>query len=147
MNTPREVVVQSNILVTVTTSKEPVFNGRDLKPGIHVNAVGAYTPDMQEVDSEAVRKSLVVVDTYEGCLAEAGDILIPMKEGTFSEESIHADLGEVVTGEKRGRASEEEITLFESVGFAIEDLVTARLAYQRAKENAWGQDFDLNSAT
>ncbi len=127
-NTPREVVVESEILVTVTTSKVPVFDGHDLKPGTHINAVGAYMRDMQEVDTETIRKALVVVDTYEGCMAEAGDLLVPMNDGVFSRDDIHADLGEIITGKKRGRSTAEEITLFESVGFAVEDLVTAHLA-------------------
>ncbi len=140
---PREVVIDSDILITVTTSVKPVFEGRDLKPGTHINAVGAYTPEMQEIDIETVKKSLIVVDTYEGCMAEAGDLLMPMKAGELSKEQIHADLGEIVIGEKPGRTTGNQITLFESVGFALEDLVTARLAYQRAKERGIGMNFRL----
>jgi alanine dehydrogenase len=140
----RDVVIGSDILVTVTTSAVPVFDGRDLKTGTHINAVGAYTPDMHELDEVTVNKSKIVVDTYEGCMAEAGDLLIPMREGKLSKESIYADLGEIVLGKKSGRIRDDEITLFESVGFALEDLVTARLAYQRAKEKGMGLEFRLD---
>ncbi len=147
LESPREVVGESDILVTVTTSVEPVFGGHDLKPGTHINAVGAYTPEMREIDEATVKKARIVVDTYEGCMAEAGDLLIPMKTGDLSKDKIYADLGEIVTGEKPGRAREDEITLFESVGFALEDLVTARLAYQRAKERGIGLEFDLGGVS
>ncbi len=139
----KDVVTQSDILVTVTTSPEPVFSGGDLKPGTHINAVGAYTPEMREVDDDTVKKARIVVDTYDGCMAEAGDLLIPMRAGELSRESIHADLGQIVSGEKPGRTGDDQITLFESVGFALEDLVTARLAYHRAKEQGVGLDFCL----
>lgn len=147
MESPREVVVHSDILVTVTTSMEPVFNGQDLQPGTHVNAVGAYTPEMREVDDVTVMKSLIVVDTYEGCMAEAGDLLIPMRSGKVFEKDIHADLSEIVLGQKPGRTKSDEITLFESVGFALEDLVTARLAYQRATERGIGLEFNIGEAS
>ena len=140
---PRDVVSQSDILITVTTSKEPVFAGQDLKPGAHINAIGAFTPDMREVDDVTVKKARIVVDTYEGCMAEAGDLLIPMRAGQLSKEDICGDLGEVVLGQKAGRTSNEEITLFESVGFALEDLVAARLAYERARERGIGLEFHL----
>ena len=144
MATSREVVIGSDILVTVTTSALPVFDGRDLKTGSHINAVGAYTPEMREVDEMTVRKSKIVVDTYEGCMAEAGDLLIPMRDGKLCQDNIYADLGEIVLGQKPGRIRDDEITLFESVGFALEDLVTARLAYQRAKEKGMGLEFRLD---
>jgi ornithine cyclodeaminase/alanine dehydrogenase-like protein (mu-crystallin family) len=143
MATSREVVIESDILVTVTTSTVPVFDGRDLKTGTHVNAVGAYTPETRELDEMTVKKSKIVVDTYEGCMAEAGDLLIPMRDGKLSQESIYADLGEIVLGQKPGRIRDDEITLFESVGFALEDLVVASLAYGRASEKGVGLKFTL----
>ena len=143
MATPRDVVVASDILVTVTTSTVPVFNGHDLKAGTHINAVGAYTPEMRELDDLTIRKSKIIVDTYEGCMAEAGDLLIPMRNGHLSKENIYADLGEIVLGQKAARTREDEITLFESVGFALEDLVVASLAYRRAKERGTGLEFTL----
>jgi len=143
MASPRDVVVESDILVTVTTSTTPVFDGRHLKGGTHINAVGAYTPEMRELDDFTIGKSKIVVDTYEGCMAEAGDLLIPIRNGKLSKENIYADLGEIVLGQKPARAREDEITLFESVGFALEDLVVASLAYGRASEKGVGLKFTL----
>jgi len=144
MPTPQQVVIGSDILVTVTTSSIPVFDGRDLRDGTHINAVGAYTPEMREIDEVTVKKSKIVVDTYEGCMAEAGDLLIPMRDGKLSKDEIYGDLGEIVLGRKAARTRDDEITLFESVGFALEDLVTARLAYQKAKEKGMGIEFRLD---
>jgi ornithine cyclodeaminase/alanine dehydrogenase-like protein (mu-crystallin family) len=98
---------------------------------------------MRELDDLTVGKSKIVVDTYEGCMAEAGDLLIPIRNGKFSKENIYADLGEIVLGKKPGRTSDDEITLFESVGFALEDLVVASLAYVRASEKGVGLEFKL----
>ncbi len=144
---PRDVVIHSDILTTVTTSSEPVFDGNDLKPGTHINAVGAFTPEMRELDDVTVEKAQIIVDTYDGCMAEAGDLLIPMRTGRLSRGDIHADLGEIVIDQKPGRTRDDEITLFESVGFALEDLVTARLAYQRAKERGIGLVFNLGESS
>ena len=143
MVTAREVAIDSDILVTVTTSSVPVFDGHDLRDGTHINAVGAYTPEMRELDDVTVRRSKIVVDTYEGCMAEAGDLLIPIRDGKFSKENIHADLGEIVLGQKPARTREDEITLFESVGFALEDLMVATLAYKKAGEQGVGLEFTL----
>jgi alanine dehydrogenase len=143
MASPRDVVVESDILVTVTTSTTPVFDGRHLKGGTHINAVGAYTPEMRELDDFTIGKSKIVVDTYEGCMAEAGDLLIPIHNGKLSKENIYADLGEIVLAQKPARTGDDEITLFESVGFALEDLVVASLAYGRASEKGVGLKFTL----
>ena len=147
VGSPREVVTQSDILVTVTTSREPVFDGRDLRPGTHINAVGAFTPDTRELDDVTVTQARVVVDTYEGCMAEAGDLLIPMREGKLGKESICADLGEVILGHRPGRVEDKDVTLFESVGFALEDVVTAHLAYQRAQEMDIGVRYSLTETS
>jgi ornithine cyclodeaminase len=94
--------------------------------------VGAFQPDTREVDDETVRRSRIVVDTYDGALAEAGDLLIPLRDGVITREQIEADLHEIASGKKPGRGSAAEITLFKSVGCALEDLVTAKLIYERA---------------
>jgi len=138
-----EVVRRSDILVTATTSHLPVFSGKDLKPGVHLNAIGAFRPDMRETDDETVLRSKIVVDTFEGCLSEAGDLLIPMGEGKLKKESIYGDLGDLVAGHKKGRTSSEEITFFKSVGFAMEDVVTAHLAYEKAIQKGRGQQIEI----
>jgi ornithine cyclodeaminase/alanine dehydrogenase-like protein (mu-crystallin family) len=116
---------ESNVICTCTTAIEPLFDGRWLTPGTHLNLVGAFQPHTREVDDETVRRARVVVDTYEGALAEAGDLLIPITNGTIGREHIVADLHEIASGKKAVRTSEDQITLFKSLGCAIEDLVAA----------------------
>jgi ornithine cyclodeaminase/alanine dehydrogenase-like protein (mu-crystallin family) len=121
---------ESDVICTCTTATEPLFNGSWLRPGTHLNLVGAFQSHTREVDDETVRRARVAVDTYEGALAEAGDLLIPMKNGTIGQEHIIADLHEIASGKKTGRSSRDDITLFKSLGCALEDLVTAKLTVQ-----------------
>lgn len=144
VSSPSEAVRGSDILVTATTSTSPVFSGRDLKPGTHINAIGAFRPDMRETDDETILRARIVVDTFEGCLSEAGDLLIPMAEGKLLKEAIYGDLGDLVTGRKVGRQSEEEITLFKSVGFAMEDVVTASHAFEKASRQGKGVRIEMD---
>lgn len=127
-----EAVETADIICTATTAYEPVFNGRKLKPGSHINAVGSYTPDMQEVDIITVRDSLVVVDSREAILAEAGDILVPLQTRAITENHIYAELGEIVAGMKDGRTDPDQITYFKSVGLAVQDAAAARVALENA---------------
>ena len=138
-----EVVGRSDVVVTATTSLTPVFSGSSLREGTHLNVIGAFTPETREVDSETVKKACLFVDSYEGVLSEAGDLLIPMEEGVISRQDIRAELSEVVTGIMPGRTTEDEITLFKSVGFAIEDAAVARLAYYRALEKGIGTQIEV----
>jgi ornithine cyclodeaminase/alanine dehydrogenase-like protein (mu-crystallin family) len=126
---PATCARESDVICACTTSAEPLFDGRLLRPGTHLNLVGAFQPHTREVDDETVRRSRVVVDTYEGCLAEAGDLLIPMGKGLIDRSHILADLHELTSGKKSVRTSPDDITLFKSVGCALEDLVTAMLIY------------------
>jgi len=125
-----EDVGTADVICTCTTSVEPVLEGSRLAPGTHVNAVGAYTPEMREIDTEGVRRSKVVVETREAAMAEAGDLLIAIGEGAIGSAHIVADLAEVVKGAPV-RTSDEDVTLFESVGVAFEDLVVASTAVRR----------------
>ncbi|HEY7203721.1 MAG TPA: ornithine cyclodeaminase family protein [Methylomirabilota bacterium] len=144
LTTDRRAAVQGADVVTcATTSPRPVFSGRDLGPGTHVDAVGNFRPTTREVDTVTVRKSRVVVDTYEGAWEEAGDLLLPIKAGAITRRHVRAELAEVVVGSRPGRTSAREITLFKSVGFAPEDAVAARLAYDRALEAGRGVRVDL----
>jgi ornithine cyclodeaminase/alanine dehydrogenase-like protein (mu-crystallin family) len=118
---------QSDVLCTCTISQLPLFDGNQLRPGTHLNLVGAFQPHAREVDSRTIQRARVVVDTYDGALAEAGDLLIPIKAGVISRDHIAADLHELLAGKKQGRTTSSEITLFKSVGCALEDLVTAEL--------------------
>jgi ornithine cyclodeaminase/alanine dehydrogenase-like protein (mu-crystallin family) len=127
-------VRQSDVLCTCTTSHEPLFEGEWLRPGTHLNLVGAFQPETREVDDETVRRARVVVDTYEGAMSEAGDLLIPIKRGIIDAGHVIADLHQIVSGKKTGRTSAGDITLFKSVGCALEDLVTARLIFEKHQQ-------------
>ncbi len=131
-------VRNADIVCTATTSTKPVFPGHVLAPGTHVNAIGAFRPDMQEVDVETIRRSLVVVDSREAVLAEAGDLIIPIEAEEIEESHIHAELGEIVNGSRPGRSSPEEITYFKSVGIAVQDAVAASIALAKAEAQELG---------
>ena len=141
--TADEVIQNCDIIVTATTSSNPVFNGRLLQPGTHINAIGAFTPSTREVDSATVATSKIVVDSIEAALEEAGDIVIPIREGVIQREDIWAELGEIVTGKKRGRTSEEERTLFKSVGLGIQDAAVGKFVFQKAQSMGVGTQVDL----
>ena len=121
----------ADIICTVTASREPVLRGRWLADGAHINAVGAALPTARELDTDAVARSRLYVDRRESAMAEAGDILIPMSEGAFNAEHIRADLGELLMGAVPGRETATEVTLFKSLGLAIEDLAAARHIYEK----------------
>jgi ornithine cyclodeaminase/alanine dehydrogenase-like protein (mu-crystallin family) len=122
---PAEALRHADVVCTATTSSTPVFADADLPPGVHVNAVGAYTPQMQEVPAETVARAKVVIDHHAASLAEAGDLIIPIEQGIIGEDHIHAELGEIVSGLKSRRASDDEVTLFKSVGVAVQDVAAA----------------------
>lgn len=130
---PEAAVRGAGIVVTATTSATPVFPGRAVAAGAHVNAIGAFQPHTREVDSDLVARAAVFVDSRAGALAEAGDLLIPIGEGVLSAEAIRGEIGEAAAG-RVGRRSAEEITLFKSVGNAVQDLAVAALAVRRAGE-------------
>lgn len=138
-----DAVAGADVVTCATTSSTPVFKGRDLEPGTHVDAVGAFRPNTREVDTETIKRARVVVDTYAGCWEEAGDVLIPLKARAITRRHVRAELADLVGGKKRVRASARDITLFKSVGFAPEDAVTARLAYDRARASGVGTEVAL----
>ena len=129
----RACAAESDVLCTCTTSSTPLFDGHLIRPGTHINAIGAFQPHTREVDDVTVQKSKIVVDTYEGALAEAGDLLIPLNKKLITRNHILADLHELVSAKKKIRASDQDITLFKSVGCALEDLVTAELLESQAQ--------------
>lgn len=129
----REAVDGADLICTVTASTGPVLLGEWLAPGSHVNAVGACTPSARELDTEAVARSRLFVDRRESALGEAGDLLIPIREGALTERHVVAEVGEVLLGRAAGRRDPEEITLFESLGLAVEDLAAAELVCGRAE--------------
>lgn len=131
---PSQAVREADIVTCATTSPTPVVFGADVQPGAHVDLVGAFRPTEREADTTLVQRARVVVDTYDGALAGAGDLLIPMQEGVLDREHILADLIQLVTGRRPVRRTPDDITVFKSVGWALEDLAAARLAYNRARE-------------
>jgi len=133
----------SDVLVTATTSKTPVFKGSAVEEGTHVIAMGSYKPEAREVDSDFVSRASIFVDSREAVLEEAGDLLIPMKEGRLTKRAIRAELSELVSGEKRGRASGSEVTFFKCVGLAFEDNAAGWLAYRGALKKGIGHFKDL----
>ncbi|HXE90339.1 MAG TPA: ornithine cyclodeaminase family protein [Terriglobales bacterium] len=120
----------ADVICCCTTATEPLFDGSGLRPGTHLNLVGAFRPDTREVDDLTIQRARVVVDTCEGALAEAGDLLIPLAGGAISRSHFLADLHELISGKTRVRTADDDITLFKSVGCALEDLVVAQLAFQ-----------------
>lgn len=125
-------VRQADIVSAATLSTEPLVRGTWLKPGAHVDLVGAYSPDRRESDDEAVRRARVYVDTRAGATKEGGDVVQPLKSGVLKPADIRGDLLELARGQAKGRATPEEITLFKSVGTALEDLAAAELAVERS---------------
>lgn len=125
---------ESDVICTCTNSRTPLFDGTWLRPGTHLNLIGAFQPEAREVDDETIRCSRVVVETYEGVLAEAGDLLIPMNKGVVPRSHVLADLHELASGKKSIRTDRDQITLFKGVGCALEDLVTAHMVYKRAEK-------------
>jgi ornithine cyclodeaminase/alanine dehydrogenase-like protein (mu-crystallin family) len=130
----RTCAAESDVLCTCTTSHAPLFDGNLLRPGVHLNLVGAFQPHTREVDDATVQRSRVVVDTYPGALAEAGDLLIPLKNKVIARDHILADLHELVSGKKKVRTKPDHVTLFKSVGCALEDLAAAELVAQAHTE-------------
>jgi alanine dehydrogenase len=136
-----DAVKGCDIIVTATTSKVPVFDGEWLEEGTFISGVGShFGPKIKELDAITVKRSRLVVDQREACLKEAGDIMDPIADGVIGVDHIYAELGELVTGKKNGRVDDKEITLFKSVGIALQDIATARKAYDMARTKGKGVD-------
>jgi ornithine cyclodeaminase/alanine dehydrogenase-like protein (mu-crystallin family) len=130
-------------VLTATTSQTPVFPGEALAPGTFVGALGAYTPNMRELDTTTILRSRLVVDTRAGALREAGDVVIPIEEGAMSSDHIWAELGEVACGTRPGRTQPDEIFVFKSVGNAMQDLTLATRIYDLARASNLGTEVAL----
>jgi alanine dehydrogenase len=136
-------VPSADVICTVTASREPVLRGEWLRPGTHINAVGASVPAARELDTECIRRARVFVDRRESALNEAGDLLIPIREGAITAEQIGPEIGQVLEGTARGRTTDEEITLFKSLGLAVEDLACAVWLHERATRDGIGTRVEL----
>ncbi len=129
-------LADADIVSCATTATEPVVRGRLLRPGTHVDLVGGFTPQMREGDDDLIARGEIFVDSYAGALKEAGDLVQPLASGVLARERVRAELAELVTGAHPGRQRREEITVFKSVGTALEDLCAARLVVERAAARA-----------
>ena len=133
----------AEVICTTTSSREPVVEKRWVAPGTHINAVGACFPTTRELDTETVAHSSFFVDRRESAFNEAGDYLIPAAEGAIGPEHVKAELGEVLAGMHPGREHEDELTVFKSLGIAVEDLAAAELVVRRAREQGVGTEVDF----
>jgi alanine dehydrogenase len=137
----------ADIVITATTSDKPFLMSHWVRAGTHINAMGANAPTKSEIDPGLMKRARIFVDFKEQVLAEAGDVINVIKSGELKESEISAELGELVVGTKNGRNSAEEITLFKSVGVAIEDLALAIEVYERARKLGIGREITLSSRT
>ncbi|MFN8344094.1 MAG: hypothetical protein U0X91_03785 [Spirosomataceae bacterium] len=128
-----EQLLEADIVCTATTSNVPVFDHKHLKKGVHINGVGSYRPDTRELPGQTMHEAKIVVDQRSAALAEAGDVVLPIQEGLFNADFIFAELGEIVSGLKVGRTSPDEITVFKSVGNAVQDLAVAGYLVKKAE--------------
>jgi len=138
-----EAVSQADIICTTTSSTEPVLFGKHIKDGAHINAIGSCIPSARELDTDAMLKSKLFVDRIESAINEAGDFMIPKKEGVIKNDHIQCEIGDILTGKHKGRETDMEITLFESLGIAIEDMAAAWFIYEQAVEKNIGKTIDF----
>jgi ornithine cyclodeaminase len=130
----KEAVANADIICTVTASKEPVIKDEWIANGTHINAVGSSTPMARELDTATILRSKLFADCYESIYKEAGDLLIPKKEGVVNDDHVKGEIGEVLLGTKKGRVNDEEITVFKSLGIAAEDIFSAFHIYEKINE-------------
>jgi ornithine cyclodeaminase/alanine dehydrogenase-like protein (mu-crystallin family) len=138
-----EAVRDADVVVTATTTAEPILRRDWLKEGTHVNAVGSSVPSSRELDSETVAAAALYVDRRESTVNESGDYLIPLREGAIGAEHIRGEIGEVLIGAVDGRRDDAELTVFKSLGLAVEDLAAAELVVARAEAEGAGVEVDL----
>ena len=134
---------RADMICTCTTNNDPVFELKDIRPGVHITAMGAYRPHTREIGPDVVKASTVIVDTYEGALNEAGEFVIAIRDGVITKDHIYADISEIVSGAKPAPDDDSKTTLFKSLGMALEDLVAADLAYRKAVEKGLGREVAL----
>jgi ornithine cyclodeaminase/alanine dehydrogenase-like protein (mu-crystallin family) len=138
-----DALAAADIVCTVCTASEPVFDPACVPAGVHINGVGSHTPSTREIPGETMRDARVVVDSREANLRECGDCLIPIEEGLFDADHVSDELGEILSGDKPGRTSDAEVTVYQSCGIGIQDLAAATLVYERALEARAGVEIDL----
>ncbi|CAN5332159.1 ornithine cyclodeaminase family protein [soil metagenome] len=141
--TAEQALEGTDIVCTATTSRTPIFDDNWIQPGTHINGVGAFTPDMQEIPDATVARARIVVDAVEAILHEAGDIIQPLQRGVITESQIQTELGHLVLGSAAGRENPDQLTFFKSVGNAIQDMIVASAALKAAESRGVGQTVSL----
>jgi ornithine cyclodeaminase/alanine dehydrogenase-like protein (mu-crystallin family) len=139
----QEAVRDADVIVTATSAVEPIIDRGWLKPGVHINAVGSSIPTTRELDTATVRDAALFVDRRESTINEAGDFLFPQREGAIGPEHIRAEIGELLIGAAEGRRSADEITVFKSLGLAVQDLAAAEHVLRRAEAEDAGSVVSL----
>jgi alanine dehydrogenase len=148
LDSPEAVVRSADVLCTLTPSREAYIRGDWFAPGLHVNAVGAPPrPDHREIDTDGILRSLLVVDDRAAATSRSGEVCIPLAEGAITADHIHAELGQLIIGTRTGRTREDQITLFNSVGLAVQDVATARVVLDAAQATKVGLEVDLSGST
>lgn len=142
-SSPTEAARQADVLCAATTSRTPVVADADLKPGVHINGIGSFTPEMREIEEATVRRARVVVDSREAAWAEAGELIIPRQKGLIAESDVYAELGEIAAGRKEGRADVAQVTFFKAVGNAVQDVSVASHVLKRAEQEGLGAIAEL----
>lgn len=140
---PEAAVRESDLVILATTAAVPIIDGSWLRPGTHINGVGSHTPKTREIDPLTVQRSRIICDLTDACKAEAGDLIIPASSGAWAWDRIAGSLGDVVTGKVPGRTSRDEITLFKSVGLAVQDMAAAKAVYDEAVKRGIGTRFQF----
>lgn len=136
---------ESDIVSLATTAATPIVQGDWWKSGAHINSIGSHAPGIRETDTATIQRARVICDQTAACMAEAGDIMTPVEDGDYSWDEVAGDLGDVVNGDVAGRTSDAEVTLFKSVGLAIQDIACAALVYDRAVAEGVGTEFDFSA--
>jgi ornithine cyclodeaminase/alanine dehydrogenase-like protein (mu-crystallin family) len=139
----KNVLQSVDVICTATPARNSLFEDTLIKDGVHINGVGAYTPQMCEIPHETIKRSKLIVDSITACLVEAGDIIQPINSGIITEDHIHAEIGEIVLGTKEGRTSDDEITVFKSVGNAVQDVSAAAIILDNAAKLNIGSIINL----
>ena len=144
VNDLSKAIRASDIITSVTTSKQATFDAADVQPGTHINGIGAYTPEMHEIPAALVQRAdSVIFDTMDGVLAEAGDMITPLKEGLVTKAHYAGELGQLINGKIKGRQRHDQVTLFKAVGTAVLDVVVAEKILQAADKQHVGTSVDL----
>jgi len=140
---PDQAASEADVICTATTSFSPVFEDSSIKPGVHLNGVGSYTPDMQEIPSPTVLRARLFVDSISAAWEEAGDLIIPFRNGLIDKSHVKGEIGELASGKIQGRTTRDEITFFKSVGVAVQDMAVARIVLDAAQSKGFGRIINL----